>query len=188
LPAIGRATFEPSPPKLGRELLFGLYALRLFHRQVGGHLVDPGRHSVGQGSFDGKIGRMARLTCGKLGRLLFGPLLGGRKLRLERIDMRFERPDDLIGQRSFIRIPEALRAAIHASGVVPTLRRPDPRALIVSERLLPSAALGPLSDRFGRHAQQFGGLSVGKPLARQIAPVGKTSDDSRSNAAAQQEF
>jgi hypothetical protein len=27
-----------------------------------------------------------------------------------------------------------------------------------------------LPNRLGRHAQQFGGLPVGKPLARQIVP------------------
>ena len=49
---------------------------------------------------------MARLARGKFGRLLFGPLLGGGKLRLERFDMGFEHSDDLIGQRAFIRNAE----------------------------------------------------------------------------------
>ena len=113
---------------------------------------------------------MPRLARGKFGPLLFGAKLGSRKLRLERFDMGFERPDDLIGQRAFIRIPEALRAAVNPSAIVPTLGWSNPRALVVSKRLLPTATLRPLANRLGRHAQQFGGLPVGKPLARQIVP------------------
>ena len=81
---------------------------------------------------------MARLSRGKFGRLLFGPMLGGRKLRLERFDMGFERADDLIGQRSFIRIPEAAgaRPSIRTTSFQPS-GRPNPRSLVVSERLLP---------------------------------------------------
>jgi hypothetical protein len=113
---------------------------------------------------------MPRLARGKFGRLLFGPLLGGRKLRLERIDMGFERSDDMIRQRSFIRIPKALRTAVNPNDVVPTLWRPNSRSLVVSERLLPSAALGALPNRLGRDAQQVRRLPVGKPLARQNCP------------------
>jgi hypothetical protein len=142
----------------------------LFNRQVGGHLIDPSRHPVGQRPFDGEIRCMPRLARDKFGRLLFGPLLGGRKLRLERIDVGFERSDDLIRQRPFIRIPEALRTAVNPNDVVPTLWRPNPRSLIVSERLLPSAALGALPNRLGRDAQQVRRLPVGKPLARQNCP------------------
>jgi hypothetical protein len=86
--------------------------------------------------------------------------------------MGFEHSDDLIGQRSFIGIPGVLGAAINPNAIVPTLGRPNPRSLIVAERLLPSATLGALPNRLGRHAQQFGGLPVGKPVARQIVPVG----------------
>ena len=100
---VGRATLKPAARELSGEPFFGVHPLRLFNRQVGGHLVDPGRHPVGQSPFDGEIGRMARLARGEFGRLLFGPLLGGRELRLERFDMGFEHSDDLIGQRSFIR-------------------------------------------------------------------------------------
>jgi hypothetical protein len=115
---------------------------------------------------------MQRLTRSKFGRLLFGALLGGRELRLERIDMGFERSDDLIRQRSFIRTPESMSAAVNPSDVLPTLRWPNPRSLVVPECLLPTATLRPLANRLGRHAQQFGGLPVGKPVARQIVPVG----------------
>ena len=45
---------------------------------------------------------MTRLARSEFGRLLFGALLGGGKLRLERFDMRFERSYDLVGQRSFV--------------------------------------------------------------------------------------
>jgi hypothetical protein len=166
----GRARLEPSAAKLGRELLFGLHALRLFHRHVSGHLVDPGRHSVGQSPFDGKIGRMARLAGSEFGRLLFGPLLSGLNLSSERFDMGFEGSNELVGKRSFIRIAEALSATVSPRAVVPTDRWPNPRSLVVSERLLPLAALRPLPNRLGRHAQQFGGLPVGKPVARQIVP------------------
>jgi hypothetical protein len=176
LAGIGRARLEPSAPELGRELLFGLNPLRLFNRQVGGHLVDPSRHPVGQSPFDGKIGRMARLACCEFGRLPFGPVLGGLNLGFERFDMGFEGSDELAGKRSFIRIAEALSAAVSPRAVVPTGRWPNPRSLVVSERLLPLAALRPLANRVGRHAQQFGGLPVGKPLTRQFAPVVKTSD------------
>jgi hypothetical protein len=113
---------------------------------------------------------MARLARSELRRLLFGPMLGRRKLSLERFDMGFEHSDDLIGERSFLRISEALGVAVDPRAVVPPIRRSNSRPLIVSERLLPMAALRPLADRLGRHAQQFGGLPVGKPLARQIAP------------------
>jgi hypothetical protein len=173
LAGAGRARLEPSASKLGRELLFGLHALRLFHRQVGGHLVDPGRHSVGQSPFNGKIGRMTRLARCEFGRLPFGPLLSGRNLGFERFNMGFEGSDELAGQRSFIRIAEALSAAVSPRAGVPTGRWPNPRSLVVSKRLLPLAALRPLANRVGRHAQQFGGLPVGKPLARQFAPVGE---------------
>jgi hypothetical protein len=144
----------------------------LFNNQVGGHLIDPSRHSVGQRPFDSEIRGMPRLARGKFGRLLFGALLGGRKLRLERIDVGFERSDDLVRKRSFIRTPEDMSMAVDPRDVVPTLRWPNSRSLIVSERLLPSAALGALPNRLGRDAQQFGGLPVGKPVARQIVPVG----------------
>ena len=167
---VRRPTLEPAARELGGEPLFGLHPLRLFDRQVGGHLIDPGRHPVGQSPFDGQIGRMARLARGEFGRLFFRSMLGGRKLRLERFDMGFERSDELIGQRPFIRIPGALGAAIDPSDIVPAIRRPNSRSLVVSERLLPKAALRPLADRLGRHAQQFGGLPVGKPLARQNRP------------------
>jgi hypothetical protein len=166
------ATPKPAAGELSGESFFGVHPLRLFNRQVGGHLIDPGRHPVGQRPFDREIRRMPRLARGKFGRLLFGPLLGRRKLRLERIDVGFERSDDVIRQRSFIRIPKALRTAVHPHDVVPALRRPNSRSLVVSERLLPMATLRPLADRLGRHAQQFGGLPVGKPVARQIVPVG----------------
>ena len=56
---------EPAARRVGGEPLFGLYPLRLFNREVGGHLVDPGRHPVGQGPFDGEIGGMARLARGE---------------------------------------------------------------------------------------------------------------------------
>ena len=101
-PALSRPTPEPAARKLGRESVFGVHPLRLFNRKVRGHLIDPRRHAIGQGPFDGEIGRMPSLTRGKLGYQLFGSLLGGRKLRLKRIDMGFERPDDLVGQRSFV--------------------------------------------------------------------------------------
>jgi hypothetical protein len=113
---------------------------------------------------------MARLARGEFGRLLFGPLLGGRKLCLERFYVGFEHANDLIGQRSLIRIAETLSVAIRPNSVIPALRRPDPRAFVIPERLLPTAALRPLANRLSRHAQQFGGLSVSKPLARQIVP------------------
>ena len=144
--------------------------LGLFNRQIGCHLIDPRRHPVGQSPFNGEIGRKPRLPRGKFGRLLFGPLLRGGKLHLERFDMGFKRSDDLTGERSFIRIAGALSAAIDPNAVVPTLWRPDPRTLVVSECLLPLAAPGPLADRLGRHAQQVRRLPVGKPLARQIVP------------------
>jgi len=115
---------------------------------------------------------MPRLARGKFGRLLFSPLLGGRKLRLERIDVGFQGSDNLIRQRPFIGIPEVLRTAVHPNAIVPTVGRPNPRSLVVSECLLPMAALRPLANRLGRHPQQFGGLPVGKPVARQIVPVG----------------
>jgi hypothetical protein len=173
LAGTGRARLEPSAAEFGREPLFGFHALRLLHRHVSGHLVDPGRHSVGQSPFDGKIGRMARLARCEFGRLPFGPLLGGLNLGFERFDMGFEGSDELAGKRSFIRIAEALSAAVSPRAVVPTGRWPNPRSLVVSERLLPLAALRPLANRLGRHPQQFGGLPVGKPLARQFAPVGE---------------
>ena len=114
---------------------------------------------------------MARLARGEFGRLLFGALLGGGELRLERLDMGFQRPDDLIGERPFVQNAGAQGAIVRdPNDIVPTLGRPNPRSLVVSERLLPTAALRPLPDGLGRHAQQFGRLPVGKPLARQIVP------------------
>jgi hypothetical protein len=172
-----RPTPKPAARELGGESFFGVHSLRLFNGQVGRHLIDPSRHPVSQRPFDGEIRRMPRLARGKFGRLLFGALLGRRKLRLERIDVGFERSDDLIGKRSFIGIPEALSVAVNPSDIVPTLGRANSRSLIVSERLLPSATLGTLPNRLGRDAQQVRRLPVRKPLARQIAPVGKTSDD-----------
>jgi hypothetical protein len=170
-------TPKPAARELSGESFFGIHPLRLFNRQVSGHLIDPSRHPVGQRPFDGKIRSMLRLARGKFGRMLFGALLGGRKLRLERIDVGFKRSDDLIGKRPFIRIPEALTVSVNPSAVVPTLRRPNSCSLIVSERFLPSPTLGALPNRLGRDAQQVRRLPVGEPLARQIAPVGKTSDD-----------
>jgi hypothetical protein len=166
------ATPKPAAGELSGKSFFGVHPLRLFNRQVDGHLIDPGRHPVGQRPFDGEIGRVPRLARGKFGRLLFSALLSGRQLRLERIDVGFERSDDLIRKRSFIRTSETMSAAVNPTDFVPTLRRPNPRSLVVSERLLPMATLRPLADRLGRHAQQFGGLPVGKPVARQIVPVG----------------
>jgi hypothetical protein len=96
-PASALPALKPSGRELGSEPFFGLHPLRLFNRQVGGHLVDSGRHPVGQSPFNRKIGGMARLARGEFGRLLFGALLGGGELRLERFDMGFERSDDLIG-------------------------------------------------------------------------------------------
>jgi hypothetical protein len=84
--------------------------------------------------------------------------------------MGFEGSDKLVGERSFVKMSDALGAAVNPRAVVPTGRWPDPRSLVVSERLLPLAALRPLPNRLGRHAQQFGGLPVGKPLARQFVP------------------
>jgi hypothetical protein len=165
-------TPKPAARELSGESFFGVHPLRLFNRQVSGHLIDPSRHPVGQHPFDGEIRSMPGLARGKFGRMLFDALLGGRKLRLERIDVGFEGSDDLIRQRSFIRTPEAMSTAVNPSDVVPTLRWPNPRALVVSECLLPMATLRPLANRLGRHAQQFGGLPVGKPVARQIVPVG----------------
>ena len=169
-PALSGPTPKPATRELRGESLFGVHPLRLFNRQVDCHLIDPRRHPVSKSPFDGEIRRMPRLARGKFGHLLFGAKLSSRKLRLERFDMGFKRPDDLIDQRSFIRIPEALSTAANPNAIVPTLGRSDPRALVVSERLLPMAALRPLANRLGRHAQQFGGLPVGKPLARQIVP------------------
>ena len=108
-----RPASKPAARELSGQSFFGVHPLRLFDRQVGGHLIDPGRHAVGQRPFDGEIRRVPRLARSKFGRLLFGPLLGGRKLRLERIDVGFKHSDDLIGQRAFIRIAEVLSAAIH---------------------------------------------------------------------------
>jgi hypothetical protein len=170
---VGRPTLEPAASEPGCEPFFGVHSLRLFNQQVGGHLIDPCRHPVGQGPFDGEISRMARFARSEFGRLLFGPLLGGLNLGFERFDMGFEGPDELVGERSFIKISETWGAAVSPRAVVPTLRWPNPRSLVVSERLLPLAALRPLANRLGRHAQQFGGLPVGKPLARQFAPVGE---------------
>jgi hypothetical protein len=114
---------------------------------------------------------MARLARCEFCRLLFRSLFGGPNLGFERFDMGFQGSDELAGKRSFIRIAEALSAAVSPRAVVPTGRWPNPRSLVVSERLLPLAALRPLANRLGRHPQQFGGLPVGKPLARQFAPV-----------------
>jgi hypothetical protein len=83
-------TPKPAARNLGGESFFGVHPPRLFNRQVGGHLVDPSRHPVGQRPFDGEIRRMSRLAGGKFGRLLFGALFGRRELRLERIDVGFE--------------------------------------------------------------------------------------------------
>jgi hypothetical protein len=114
---------------------------------------------------------MTHLACGEFGRLLFGALLSGGKLGLERFDMGFERSYDLIGECAFIHDARPERAIVRdPNDIVPTLWRSNPRSLVVSERLLPPSALGPLPDRLGRHAQQFGRLPVGKPLARQIVP------------------
>src|ERR1700722_10010593 len=121
---------------------------------------------------------MTRLARGEFGRLLFGALLSSGKLRLERFDVGFKRSDDLISQCSFVDDAGAQSAIVRdPNEIVPALRGPNPRSLIVSERLLPPAALGPLPDRLSRHAQQFGRLPVGKPLARQNCPQSvKTSD------------
>jgi hypothetical protein len=183
-PASARPTLEPAPRQLG-EPLFGLYPLRLFNRQIGCHLIDPGRHPISQSPFDREIGRMPRLTRCKFGRLLFGPLVGGRNLSLERFDMRFERPDDLVRQRSFIRIAGGPSPAIQPSAVVPALGRPNSRPFVVSKRLLPLATLGPLSDRLGRHVQEVRRLPVGKPLARQIVPCRLDVGPRRQGAAQQ---
>jgi hypothetical protein len=102
LAVVSPSTLEPAVRELGRQPFFSVYPLRLFNRQVGGHLVDPSRHPISQGPFDGEIGRMARLSRGEFGSLLFRPMLGGRELRLERFDMGFEGPDDVLGQRAFI--------------------------------------------------------------------------------------
>src|SRR3984893_7199224 len=137
---------EPAARELRGESLFGVHPLRLFNDKDGCHLIDPRRYPASQGPFDGKLRRMPRLARREFGRLLFRPLLGGRKLRLERFDMGFERSDNLIGQRSFIWIAEVLSAAINPSGVVPTLRGPNPSSLVVAKRLLPTAALRPLPN------------------------------------------
>jgi hypothetical protein len=169
-PASARPTPEPAPRELGGEPFFGVYPLRLFDGQIGSHLINPGRHPVGQGAFHGKIGRMARFARGKFSRLLFGPMLGGRNLCLKRCDMGFERSDHLIGQCSFVRITGTLSATVNRNDILPALRRTNSRPFIVSKRLLPLATLCPLPDRLGRYPQKFGGLPVGKPLARQIVP------------------
>jgi hypothetical protein len=169
--ASGLPAPPPSPRELGGEPLFGLRSLGLFDREVGGHLINPGRHPIGQSPFDGEIGGMTLFPRGEFDSLLFCPPLGGPELRLEGFDMGFERSDDLVGERSFIHNPSAQRAIIgHPNNIVPTLGRPNPGPLVVSERFLPSAALCPLSDRLGRHAQQFSRLPVRKPLARQNCP------------------
>jgi hypothetical protein len=170
LVGVRRPTLKPASRELGREPLFGLDPLRLFNRQIGGHLIDPGRHPVSQSPLDREIGRVARLARGEFGCLLFHPMLGCRELRLKCFDMGFECSDDLIGQRPLIRIPGTLDAAIDPSDIVPAIRWPNSRSLVVSEGLLPKATLRPLANRLGRHAQQFGGLPVGKPLARQNRP------------------
>jgi len=132
------SALKPSACERGGELLFRIHPLRLFDRKVGGHLVDPGRHTVGQGPFDSEVGRIARGARGKFGLLLFQPLLGGRKLRLERFDMRFKRSDDLIRQRALVNDPGPQSAIIRSpNDIVPALGRPNPRSLVVSERLLP---------------------------------------------------
>ena len=128
---------------------------------------------------------MSGLAGGEFGRLLFRALLGGRKLCLKGFDMGFERPDNLIGQRSPIWIAEALSAAVNPNGVVPALRRPDPRALVISKRLLPSAARRPSSNRLGRHAQQVRCLPVGKPFTRQNCPPSVDVGTRRQRAAQQ---
>jgi hypothetical protein len=82
-----------------------------------------------------------------------------------------QRPYDLIGKRAFAHNAVARSAVVRdSSKIVPTFGRPNPRSLVVSQRLLPPAALGPLPDRIGRHAQQLGRLPVGKPLTRQNVP------------------
>jgi hypothetical protein len=86
----------------GGKPFFRIHPLRLFDREVSGHLVDSGRHPVGQSPLNREIRGMTRLSRGKFGRLLFGALLGRGKLRLERFDMGFERSYDLIGERSFV--------------------------------------------------------------------------------------
>ena len=116
---------------------------------------------------------MARLARGEFGRLFLGAQLSGGKLRPERFNMGFERPYDLVGERAFVHNAGAQRAVVRdPNDIVPTFGRPNPRSLVVSERLLPTATFRPLANRLGRHAQQFGGLPVGKPVARQIVPVG----------------
>ena len=55
---------------------------------------------------------MARLARGEFGRLLFGAQLGRGELRLERLDMGFERSDDLIGEPPFVDDAGAQRAIV----------------------------------------------------------------------------
>jgi hypothetical protein len=80
LPGVRRPTLKPAAREPGGEPLFRIHPLRLFDRKVSGHLVDPGRHPVGQSPFNGEIRGMAHLACGEFGRLLFGALLSGGKL------------------------------------------------------------------------------------------------------------
>ena len=93
----GDRRFHHPRPTSAASLFFRIHTLRLFDRKVDGHLIDPGRHTVSQRPFDREIRGMTRLARSEFGRLLFGALLGGGKLRLECFDMRFERLDDPIG-------------------------------------------------------------------------------------------
>ena len=120
---------------------------------------------------------MTLLAPGEFSRLLFGALLSSGKLRFECFHMRLKRPDDLIGEPAFVRDACALSATVPGPiDIVPALGGPNSGSFIVSEGLLPPASLGPLPDGLGRNAQEFGGLPVGKPLARQIVPAPETSD------------
>jgi hypothetical protein len=175
--ALGPPPLPPSALDFGRELLLGFCPLRLFDQEVSAHLVHSGRHAISQSPFHGKIRGVTLLTRGEFGRLLFGALLRGNELRLERFDMGLKRSDDLVGEPPFVRDAGAPSATLGGPiDFVPALRGPNPGSFVVSKRLLPPAAFGALPDGLGRHAQEFGGLPVGKPLARQIVPRPKTSD------------
>jgi hypothetical protein len=50
------AALKPAAAKLVGEPFFGLHPLRLLNRQIGGHLIDPGRHPVSQSPFDREVG------------------------------------------------------------------------------------------------------------------------------------
>ena len=96
-PASGRPALPPSARELTRQPFFRVRPLRLFDRKVGGHLVDPRRHPVSQGALDSEVGGVARLARGEFGRLFFGAQFRRSYVRLERLDMGLQRPDDLIG-------------------------------------------------------------------------------------------